>query len=801
MLKVSRAPVVAAASPLSGLLRHALACCEAQQWAQAELSCEQILKLAPDQVDALHIMGLAALQTGRNERAADLLGRAIAGIAAPPAILYLRLGVALQNMARLPEAIAAYQQAARQQPELAEVHNNMGQALRALGQLDNALACFRTAAALLPGAAIIPFNMGETLQALGRFDEAMECYRQALALQPGMVAAWINVADIFSLAGKVEDAVVAYRQALAVQAHSAAAFFGLGKVLAQQGRADEAMECYSEGLRYQAGNAEAWTQLATLLRRKGRLQEAEVSCHRAATAQPDYVPAHECLADILKDMRRFADAEACYRHILSLQPDSALTHSSLGFVLLQQGRLAEAAACQRQALALDGNLAAVHYRLALVLMEQGEVAESLASYQRALALQPGNAVYYSAMLMTLQYSPQHSAAEVFAAHRQYNVAINALPRSAWPVHGNEQSPERRLRVGYVSADLRMHAVAQFLEPILAAHDRAAVEIFAYYNFHLADEVTGRLQALTEHWLVCDKMSDAELAQRIRDDGIDILIDLSGHSAANRLPVFARKPAPVQMTWMGYPGTTGLEAMDYRLTDTNLDPVGEAEAFHSETLIRLPHSATFRQIADCPPVNDLPALSAGQVTLACLNNLIKLNPVVVALWARILADLPGTTLMLGNAGRPEVAARLLAMFANAGVGSERLVLLPTMPLPEFLALHHRIDLALDPFPYGGGTTTMHSCWMGVPVVTLAGASTTSRHGAAIMNGMGLPEFVTRTEEEYRQRVSELAGDLPRLQEIRRGLRQRMNTTAQSAPLTRALEQEYRQAWRTWCASQS
>jgi protein O-GlcNAc transferase len=399
----------------------------------------------------------------------------------------------------------------------------------------------------------------------------------------------------------------------------------------------------------------------------------------------------------------------------------------------------------------------------------------------------------------MQYVPTYTAEEVFAEHQRYAQRVqSSLPGSTAP-HINSRDPGRRLKVGYVSGDFRAHAVAFFIEPILASHDKAQVEVYCYHNSNRHDSHTEKFIALADHWLVCNGMSDEQFASRIRADGIDILVDLSGHTADNRLPMFARKPAPVQMTWIGYAGTTGLAAMDYRITDVYMDPPGLTERFHSETLIRLPGSnITYRPEPGCPDVNELPALTSGKVVFASLNNLTKVNQSVVNLWSRILTALPQSTLMLGNVTEDAIAQRLIAMFGSAGIGPERLQLQPRMTMLDYLKLHHQIDIALDPFPYNGGTTSMHSLWMGVPIVTMAGAHAVSRVGVAVLSRVGLQDFITQNEEEYVQRVLNAAQDLQGLNQMRQSLRERMSVAnCDPESITRNLEVAYRDAWKMWC----
>jgi len=300
---------------------------------------------------------------------------------------------------------------------------------------------------------------------------------------------------------------------------------------------------------------------------------------------------------------------------------------------------------------------------------------------------------HSNVLLTLQNLESCSAEAVFQEHLRFAQIFEAPLKPFWQPHSNPRDPARRLKLGYVSGDFRQHAVSYFLEPILACHDKSCFELYGYYNSTVHDRHTARIAADMDHWLVCNTLSDEQLAQRIRADGIDILVDLSGHTAHNRLPVFARKPAPVQASYIGYPGSTGLSAIDYRISDPWQDPVGLTERYHSKALVRIPGGMAFTPEPFAPEVNALPALSSGELVLACLNNLSKVNPAVISLWARILHALPQARLMLGNVTDDSIKERLLGIFEQAGIGPERLILQPRLSVPEYLALHHQIDGAV------------------------------------------------------------------------------------------------------------
>lgn len=545
-----------------------------------------------------------------------------------------------------------------------------------------------------------------------------------------------------------------------------------------------------------APTAYMYCHLAAALTSLRQMDEAAIAYRQALALQPGFLQIHTLLGQLLESAGRLEEALENYRLAQDHHPENASLPARQGFVLEMLNRPAAAAACYRHALTLSPERADLLNNLGLVEQALGNIDAALTAFRAALRLQPDNAVIRSNLLLNLQYRTDISPEALFQEHLAYGERVGDARRSGRSDPAvRTAAPSGRLRLGYVSADLHNHSMAYFIEPVLARHDRAGFEIFCYYNFPAEDSVTQRMKAHADSWISCYGMTDARLAERIARDRIDILIDLSGHTAGNRLPVFALRPAPLQVTWLGYPGTTGLAAMDYRLTDEALDPAGMTEDQHTETLWRLPLCATFEPFADSPPINPLPALAGSPLTLACLNACFKITPFVIRLWARILDALPNARLMIGNATEEDTRQMLLARFSENGIDMKRLLLQPRLPMRDFLALHHEIDLALDPFPYGGGTTTNHALWMGVPVITLAGRTPAARHGAHNLTAAGLQEFIADTPEQYVSCVLALARDLPRLAGIRASLRERMQSRPQRSAeqLTRNLEVAYRQMW--------
>jgi len=598
--------------------------------------------------------------------------------------------------------------------------------------------------------------------------------------------------------GRLPQAQALYQHILQADPSHPDALHLLGLIEHQQGDSATAIALIQKAIKARPADPAFHFNLGVLYLDLVQPERAIACFRQTLLRQPDSVDALFALGNALKGQRHFGEAVEIYRRGLVHQPNNARAHSNLGFSLHSLNKPDEAIASYRQALLLDPAIAGLNTLLGDLLLGQGHLDEAVASYRQALELEPDNANARSALLFAMQSLSTCPPAELFGEHQRYAARFEAPLKPFWQPQPNSRDPERRLKVAYVSGDFCNSSVAYFLEPILTCHDKSRFEIYGYHNFTVHDSGTDRIAAKVDHFVVCTDLSDEQLAQRIRADGIDILVDLSGHTARNRLPVFARKPAPVQATYIGYPGSTGLTCIDYRISDPWQDPVGLTERYHSETLVRIAGGMAFAPDSNAPAVNALPALSSGELVLACLNNLSKVNPAVINLWARILQALPQARLMLGNVMNKGIRQRLLDLFSQAGIGPERLLLQPRVGMDEYLALHHQIDIALDPFPYNGGTTTMHSLWMGVPVIALAGEQPVARLCAAHLSRVGLTEFVCQSEDEYLQCAVKFANDLPALDAVRQSLRARMTAPeCQSATITRQLEAAYRSMWRTWC----
>jgi predicted O-linked N-acetylglucosamine transferase (SPINDLY family) len=645
----------------------------------------------------------------------------------------------------------------------------------ARNDFDTAGRQFERALRLTPRHPDLLTNLGAVRARQHRHDEAIAALEQALEAEPANRQARGNLVITLSArgsqrlaAGQLAEGVEDLRRALTLDPQAGGVESTLGLGLAELGRTDEAIAHYRRALERSPGDIPTLNRLALALMGLGRFDEARAQLEQAASARPD---------------------------VLETAVNLSALHAEVG-------RMAEAAAWGRRAVALNEQVPQAHNNLGLALREQGEVAGALAHFERACALAPLNFVSQSNRLLTLNYLPGIEAAPLAAAHREVGAAWVASVGGRLRLAAREPDPDRPLRIGYVSPDLRTHSVGYFFESFVGEHDPAAVEVTCYSNTVAPDEVTARLRALAHRWREIATMNDVSCTALIERDGIDVLVDLAGHTARTRLAVFARRAAPIQMSYLGYGVTTGLPTMDYLLTDDLVDPL-EASTDGTETVLHLPGGyLSYRPpfgAAGGPELQPLPARRNGHVTFGSFNNLAKLSDPALQLWAELLKRLPTARLLLKARGlaAPEVRARVEARFSAQGVSPERIELAPpTAGTAEHLALYGRVDVALDTFPYNGTTTTCEALWMGVPVITLSGSTHMGRVGHSVLARVGAADLVAPDHDQYLKLATTLAGDLGRLETLRRELRPRLlaSPLTDGRRLARALESAYRLAWR-------
>lgn len=562
----------------------------------------------------------------------------------------------------------------------------------------------------------------------------------------------------------------------------------------------KAVAMYAEALQLQPENAEIWNNQGVVQQQLGQWESAFASHKQALTIKPNYAKALNNLGAVLQAVDHCDEALFFHNKALAIKPNFADAHYNRGCALWLLKRWHEAQMSFEQALAIKPDHVSSLNNCGLILMEQGYFDEALNNFVKASHLEPNVTASSHNILFCLNYHPDKSSKEIFAAYRAFDQRFSAPQRAKWRTHLNSADPERRLRVGYVSPDFKEHSMRYFLEPVFAQHNKEAVEIIAYAELKKEDALTQRYQNHSSQWVPTFGMSDAELVEKIRADNIDILVDLAGHSVGNRMNVFAQRPAPVSISWLGYGYTTGLTAIDYFLTDDIMVPVG-SEALFSEQPWRIAvPSMVYRPDGGIGEVNSLPALERGFITFGTLTRGIRINHRVIRVWSSILQRLPHSRLVVNSDAFNSVERQqaLADRFAVYGIAPEQLIIGFNSPPYDVL---RGIDIALDCFPHNSGTTLVESLYLGLPFVTLADRPSVGRIGSMILHGAGHPEWIAHSEKDYIEKVIALASDLPRLAAIRATLRNELEASPwrDEVGLTRRIEQAYREMWRQWCVT--
>ena len=759
-----RARAVLQQYPDSGFAWKVLgACLYTLKKPDALLALLRAAELMPEDAEAQFNLGNAQNDLGQLDAAAASYRRALA--AKPDyAEAYYNLGIVQKNLGKTDIAIASYRQAILAKPDYAAAHSNLGAILQELGQFSLAQASYRRALEIQPGDALTHNNLGVALQELEQFEMAAQCFDRALALKPDFADAYANLAAALQSLGRPDEAVASCQCALGINATHRDAYKNMGNALLDLGRLDEAFDVRRQALAIDPASAEAHFNLGVVQQAMMQLEPAAVSYRNALKIQPDHLGALGNLGDTLLNLNHIDEASAIYGQVMQMKPDLATVHNNMGSALLD--------------------------------ISQFDAAE--ASFRKALVLKPDYQGAQSNLLFALNYHPDKSAEDIFAAYRQFDEHFGQPLRAQWRPHSNHRHTARRLKVGYVSPDFRQHACVHFLEPLLAHHDKQAVEVYAYAELVKPDAASARFEGYVDHWVPTRGLSDEALAERIRADGIDILVDLAGHTAQNRLRVFARKPAPVSVSWLGFGYTTGLGAIDYYLSDAPSVPAGSEGLFAERPWRMRTPCYAFRPNSGMGEVNALPALERGYVTFGTLTRAVRINHHTIRVWSALLKAVPDSRLVIDSRNFTDAAVqtRLADKFAQHGISRERLQI--GFHSPPWNVLRG-MDIGLDCFPHNSGTTLFESLYLGVPFVTLAGRPSVGRLGSSILHGLGHPEWIASSEAQYIQIAADLAADLPRLAALRAGLRSEMQHSAlmDETGFARHVEAAYQGMWQAWC----
>lgn len=637
---------------------------------------------------------------------------------------------------------------------------------------------------------------------LSRLPEAEQLYRRVLAIEPNHAEAIHCLGTLAVQTGHVEAGLGLIDRSLKLQPNVPVLYLNAGLLLRQIGRSADAVQAIRRAIAL--GDSTPMTQLhlAGVFGDAGDAAEAEKILRGLIAQLPAFAEAYSDLGLLLVQEGHFIDGIEQYRTAIRLRPQLPTPHFNLSYALSVTGELAEAFNELRTTLQLKPDFVEARLNLGNMLLEAGDIDAAIAEYRAVQKIDPKFPGAQPNLLLAMHCDPRTTPQELFEEHVNYGRQFaDGIPRM--PPGTVDKNPERKLRIGYFSPDFREHAVASFITPVLEQHDRVHFEVVCYASTLRPDGVTENIRAKADQWRDITRLNDQQFAEQVRQDQIDILIDLAGHTNAMRLPAFARKPAPVQVTWLGYPDTTGMSAMDYRITDAITDPLGDADARHVERVIRLPGCficfAPFAEPLDSGP---LPALANGFVTFGCFNRMAKVSGMTMDLWAKVLDAVPNSKLMLKGGGlAPSSFDSWLKRLAEHGIDPSRVIPLPASPTKrEHLIEMQSVDIALDTFPYNATTVTCEWLWSGVPAVTLTGQTHASRVGLSLLTAVGIPEYATTTPAQYVQTATQLANDLPRLGELRSTLCTRLLTSplTDASAFTRNLESAYRQMWQRFCA---
>ena len=822
------------ACPMSALAWSVLGMALRLQGKDALPALQKTVELAPDDAEAHLHLGNAHMDGGHPDLAMPYFMRALE-LAPAFAEALSRLGDVLRAQGHLKEAAECYGGALDIDPALAMAHRGKGDVLVAQQQFQSAQSSYRQALTLEPGAADIHRKLGDVHVALNRPDAALQSYAAALEMDPENAMAHGGMGNVLFRLDRNAQAAASYRSATALPTANAAHYHGLGRSLHALGATAEAESAYRQSIAldaslaapmlhyadllretrrkepaiaiYQAAlllepsNIDALNNLGMALQEDGQLEAALASFRQVALLAPDNPVTHSNIAAALNDMgQREAALESC-RRAVKLGPKSTAAHVNLGTCLMEMGRLSEAVNSFETVVKLDPHHRRAYINISAALNRLGRIDQAIVHCRKALKINPDWDELHSNLLFYLTHSQDLDAAALFAEHLKYAEHFEAPLRAFWPQHTNVRDPERTLRIGFVSADLYNHPVANFITPILEYLSQSRqVEIVAYANSFHDDHVSRHLHGLFAVWRQVEKLSHAELAQLVTSDAIDILIDLSGHTGFNRLPTFARKPAPLQLTWIGYPGTTGLQAMDYFLTDRYFSPPGELDDQFTEKLVRLPATAPFLPYPEAPAISPAPAIENGYITFGSFNRAGKLSRGTIARWSKLMRMVPDARMVLAAMPNKQTSDMIRSWFTREGIDANRLTFHGYTNMPDYLALHAQVDLCLDTYPYTSGTTGLHAMWMGVPTLTLVGPTLPGHVTSAILSQAGLNDFITYQEEDFLKTGQAFANDFSLFADLRPGMRDRMQNSGngQITLIAEGLESVLRKMWQRWCA---
>lgn len=718
---------------------------------------------------------------------------------ASPQNAMMALAIRHEKAGQISQALSACESLAIARPNDLDVLCLLGKLRIQQGNLDGAATVLAKAVSLDPKSTEAMLQSGRLHHKRAEYEAATRFFEAILQLDPNHAGAHFGLGNVDLATGQLDAALAHFTSAIACNPQHAEAHCNRGVIYERKRDPRQAAEAYERALAINPALGIAHFNLGRLLMAAGELQRALHHVGKVVALDPSSADDWDIKGRLHHAVRDLEPAKEAYERALAIDPNLYEVHNNLGVVCQMLGQYDAGIKSFQAALASHPAYVTARSNLGIAFLSMGKRDDALGALRQAVRDAPNDPSIYSNYLFCVSHDEQMSAKEVFDEHRRFGDRFEAPFRAHWPHHVNSRNPDRRLRVGFVSADLYAHAASTFIEPIWSALDQDKFEIWAYANNTNEDAVTHRLKQWPKSWKAVSAMNDDDFARCVQEDEIDILFDLSGHSTGNRLPVFARKPAPIQVSWIGNPNTTGLTAIDYYLADRFCAPPGLMDALFTEKIVQLACTATFQPHPGAPEVSELPALRGESFTFASFARSNKITEGTIRLWGRVLNAVPNSRMLIGGLSDPARMREITDQFELHGVNPDRLLFRPRMSIEEYLALHADVDLIMDTFPFGGGTTTCHALWMGVPILSLTGGTMSSRVGAVLNGQIGLPDFTVDTEAEFVRLAEYWANNLDKLSSLRATLRSRCASSAllQPSVVARSLEAAMRQMWVLWC----
>ena len=763
--------------------------------------CKSICRKNKTNVDAWVLLGMIYGRLGDFSEAEKSFEQLIR-IQPKLAEGYFNLGKCQESLNKWQEAEKNYSKATQLNPTFAQAFNNLGAIKISVAKVDEAEACFLKAIEVQPNYPMAYRNLALLYQQQQRMDEAENAFLKALELKPDFLNVVSSLADIMMGAGRYDDAKKQLYYAHKLQPENPSSYANLGKFYDLTNNYEAAKAQYSMALAKQSDFLPALMGLGASMQKTGEFVDAKACYRKALALQAENYQALNNLGVVLTELAEYREAKDCLEKALKINATRADVFINFSNALSKLGELDSAINVLKNALELEPDNINVHLKLASIMLSQGKAKEADQCYRSALGIKSELAELMSAHLLPMNYSRLYTRQEIYEAHVKWG-AKQESNSSEKITFENPINVDRKLRIGYVSPDFRNHSVAFFLEPIIANHDKEKFEIYCYSDVPNQDYVTERIKEKVDYWRQCYAVSNEDVELMIRNDKIDILVDLAGHTHGNRLAVFAKRVAPIQVSYLGYSNTTGLNSMDYLITDEYCDPTGIADPFYTESLVRIPRVFyCYKPPADVPDISSLPAKDNGYITFASYNNLVKIGEDVIELWSKVLMSLPDSKMVIQNHSfnDPSSKERIETLFMLHGVVAERLILRASSDLSSYLVSHNQVDIILDTFPWAGHTITCHALMMGVPVITLVGDEHASRMGYSTLQNLGLAECIAYHKEEYIEKAVGLANNLPWLDEMRTQLRAALldSHLCDGKQFTQKLEDQYHIMWEKWCS---